>query len=335
MSHGITLRDNMFTVRKPAWHNLVEPLPDYPTREEAQAIAHPWEPITEPVYRKVPQVGEDGELVEAYEEVEGFEAAVRSDDGTTLGVKPTTLPTIKNSEMYDIAEAIEGIDKGSVRYETGGSLYGGRKVWLLLALAEPITVNGDPNGAVLPYFAMQDSKDGRGGAFRGQATLTRIVCDNTAQMADFDAQARGTEFTFRHTKNVQERIEEAKTVLAGWRESIETFQRFSAHMMDLRVTPDQRELFIEQFVPMPPPHTISNRVVNNVDEARNQLRQLLAGPTCEDINGTAYGLVAASVEYLNHYRKARSAESRFKRSYLDRSRITTDAVALAQEVALA
>lgn len=334
MGHGLTLSDSMFTVRKPAWHKLVDPLPEYPTREEAQAIAHPWEPITEPVYRKVPQVSEDGELVEHYEPIEDFEAVVRSDDSTTLGVKPTSLETIKNAEMYDIAEAIEGQDKGSVLFETGGSLYGGKKVWLLLALRDPIHIAGDPNGAVLPYFAMQDNKDGKG-AFRGQATLTRIVCDNTAQMADYDSEARGTSFTFRHTKNVQERIEEAKAALTGWRESVSTFVEMSNTLMDLRITRTQRELFVEQFVPMPPIHTVSPRVVNNVDTARNTLRSILDGPTCQDIDLTAYGLVQASVEYLNHYRRANSAQSRFKRAYLDRSAITTDAVKLAQEVALA
>ena len=54
MSHNITERDGVFTVREPAWHRLGEVLPDYPSREQAQKIAHPWEPVSEPVYRKVP-----------------------------------------------------------------------------------------------------------------------------------------------------------------------------------------------------------------------------------------------------------------------------------------
>jgi phage/plasmid-like protein (TIGR03299 family) len=331
--HGITQRDGVFAVRDAGWHGLCEVLPDHPTRQEAQAIAHPWEPITEPVYRKVPQVAEDGTLVEHYEVVEDFQAVVRSDDGTTLSVNPTSLEVVKNSTMYDIAEVLEGVDKASVKYETGGSLFGGRKVWLLLRLAEPLVIKGSgPHSEVIPYYALQDSKDGTG-SFRGQATMTKIVCDNTCQMADLDASVRGTEFVFRHSKNINERIEEAKAALAGWRESVQAFRLMSEHLCTVDVTKEQRELFIEQFIPMPQVHTVSQRVVSNVESARNQLRGILDGPTCEGIGFTSYGLVQASVEYLNHYRKARTAETRFKRAYLDRSRITADAVELAQLVA--
>jgi len=331
MAHGITERDGVFAVRDAGWHGLAKALPDYPTREEAKAIAHPWEPITEPVYRRVPQVTADGDLMEHYEEVEDFHAVVRSDDGNTLGVTPKTIPVISNETMYDIAEAIEGEDKGSVKYETGGSLYGGRKVWLLLRLTEPLIIRGDPRGEVIPYYALQDDKTGKG-SFRGQATMTKIVCDNTSKAADWDAQVRGTELVFRHTTNIKDRIEEAKEALAGWRSSVQAFRLQAEHMVTLDVTKEQREIFLERFIPMPPPHTISPRVVANVEEARSVMRGILDGPTCEGTAYTAYGLAQASVEYLNHYRKAQTAESRFKRAYLDRSRITADAVELALEV---
>lgn len=335
MAHNITERDGLFVVREPAWHGLGEVLSEYPTRQEAQAIAHPWEPVSEPVYRKVPFVTETGELGERFEVIEDSVLNVRSDDGFALGVTPASRVTISNSEMYDIAEAIEGTDKGAVKFETGGSLLGGKKVWLLLRLRDPLTIPGDPQGETIPYYGLQNGHSADGGAFRGQATLTRIVCDNTSQMADLDARARGTEFVFKHTKNIRDRIDEAKEALAGWRESVQAYRLLSAHLVGLRVTPAQRELFVTEFVPMPPPHAVSDRVVQNVEDARAAIRDILASPTCVGIDETAYGLVQASVEYLNHARRAKSAETRFKRAYLDRNRITTDAVALAEQVALA
>lgn len=339
MAHGITERDGVFAVRDAGWHGLAKALPDYPTREEAKAIAHPWEPVTEPVYRRradleADPVTGDLEFVDRYEEVPDFHAVVRDDDlDNTLGVTPKTIPVISNETMYDIAEAIEGEDKGSVKYETGGSLYGGRKVWLLLKLREPLVIKGDPRGEVIPYYALQDDKTGKG-SFRGQATLTKIICDNTSQMADWDAQTRGSEIVFRHTTNIKDRIEEAKAALAGWRESIQAFRLQAEHMVTLEVTPAQRELFVQQFVPMPGIHTVSDRVVANVEEARQILRNILDGPTCEGTAFTAYGLAQAAVEYQNHYRKAQTAESRFKRAYLDRSQVTADAVDLAQKVVM-
>ncbi len=48
-------------------------------------------------------------------------------------------------------------------------------VWVLVRLKEPLMVKGDKRGETIPYFALQNSHDGVG-AFRGQATMTRIVC---------------------------------------------------------------------------------------------------------------------------------------------------------------
>lgn len=337
MSSGITQRDGMFAVRKAAWWDLTgaHVLSDYPTREEAQKIAHNWEPVEEPIYRRVEHIVFDGigqEVpVSDYEEVEGFKLNARSDDGHPLGVVSDTFVTVLNNEMYDIAEAIEGQDKGAVKFETGGSLKGGAKVWLLLCLREPLMVNGDPHGATIPYFAMQDSKDGSG-AFRGQATMTRIVCDNTSHMADLDAQARGTEMLFRHTKNIQERIDQAREAMAGWRDSVQRYRLLSEDLIQTRVSRDQVELFVCEFIPMPEIHAVSDRVVHNVETARKALRDILASQTCEGIDRSAYGLVQASVEYLEHARAARSPESRFKRAYLERNTIVTDAVQLARQV---
>lgn len=332
MAHMITQRDGLFVVRDAAWHGLGDVLPDYPTREVAQAIAHPWEPIVEPVYRREPVIAADGTIRHGYRQIKEFQANVRSDDGFTLGVTTDSYEPVTNTEMWDVAEAIEGVDKGSVKYETGGSLKGGSKVWLLLRLAEPLLINGDPHTATIPYFALQNSHDGSG-AFRGQATMTRIVCDNTANAADIDANARGTEFAFSHTKNVAERIEEAKSALAGWRDSIQTYRLAMNHLITVKVTPAQRTLFIEEFIPMPPQRAVSDRVVHNVETARAQMLAILSSATCTDIDLTAYGLVQASIEYNQHVRAARSAETRFKRAYLDRSRITSDAIEIAQKVA--
>lgn len=330
--HNVTERDGVFTVRGPAWWDTdgSHDLDEYPTREEAQAIAHPWEPVSEPIFRRVL----NSDLTSGFEEVPGQVLNVRSDDGHPLGVVSDTFVPVNNSEMYDIAEVIQG-EAGDVKFETGGSLGGGKKVWLLLRLNEPLTVVGDPNGASIPYFGLQNSHDGSG-SFRGQGLVTRIVCDNTAQMADMEAKKNSTEFTFRHSKNVKARVEEAKEALAGWREGIEKWKRLSEHLVTLEVTPEQRELFIREFVPMPVSETlVSDRVVTNIEAARQSMRDILAGPTTEGISNTAYGLVQASVEYGQHVRKAQSRESRFRRAYLDRDRLTADAVELAQEVTVA
>jgi phage/plasmid-like protein (TIGR03299 family) len=333
MGHGITATDEVFSVRREMWHGLGQVLPEYPTRAEAQQLVHPWEPVSEPLYRQVPVVDpETGDLTVQYIEAKSAVLNVRSDNSAELGAVSPTFENIKNAEMYDIAEAIEGDEPGAVRLETGGSLDGGKKVWLLLKLREPLLVPGDPNGTVVPYYVLQNNHDAAG-AFRGQSTIVRVVCANTSAAADYDAKARGTEFSFRHTKNVADRIAQAKQALAGWRESLLVFQELSQELVAQRVSDYAVKLFIEEFVPMPIGTTISERVQQHVQEARAEVRGILDGPTSEGIRNTQWGLVQAAVEWQNHYRRANTAESRFKRAYLDRSRVTTDAISLARSLA--
>ena len=331
MAHNLTERDNMFTTRTPAWHGLGEVLEAHPTREQAQKIAHPWEPITAPIFTERPTVTEDGDLTTVMEEIESHRTVVRSDNSEVIGVVSNTYTPVKNSEMYDIAEAIEGESRGDVMYETGGSLKGGSKVWLLIRLRDPLIIGGDNETATIPYYALQNSHDGSG-SFRGQATMTRIVCDNTAQVADLDARARGTEFVFRHTRNVKDRIEEAQAALAGWRESIETYRLLAEHLAAEPISRADARRFVEAFIPEPLESLVTDRVRNNIERSRETWMGFFNDQTTERVKDTRWGLVQASVEYLNHGRRANSQESLFKRSYLDRSELTSSAMRIAQEV---
>jgi phage/plasmid-like protein (TIGR03299 family) len=347
MSHNITSTDTVISVRDAGWHGLATVKEDYVTPEEARKEAFNWEPIPTPLYRAVPDFdAETGEPYTRYEEIEGTVGVERSDNGEFFGAVSTefgeTLKDTGNKALTEVAESIEGIAAGEVRVETAGSLKGGRKVWMLLRLAEPITVVGDPHGATLPYYALQTNHDGYG-SFRGQALFTRIICDNTSQAADLEAQSRGTEFVFRHTSGIKDRIEEAKQALAGWRENIDNWNRLMEQLIEIPVTPAQRDEFVERFIPAPvSTKTVSQRVLTNIETARGELSHLLVkSVTTEGINDTAYGLVQAAVEFQQHVRGVRGAndlaraESRFKRAYLDRDNLTTVAVELAKEVALA
>lgn len=335
MSHNITQTDGVYSVRQPMWHGLGTVLEDYPTRDEAKALAHNWEPVPEPLYRKVPFVNEAGEPDTQFEEVAGWQANVRSDNDHLLGVTTDTYELVTNEQMYDIAEALESEAGGDVMYETGGSLKGGSKVWLLMRLKEPLVMDSkNPElTATIPYYSLQNSHDGSG-AFRGQATMTRIVCDNTAQMADLDAKQRGTEFVFHHTKNVHDRIDEARAALAGWRESVETYNTMMSHLQTLTVSRPQVTDYVEAFIPMPAGQVISDRVRQNIEDARaNWLTLWKDSRTMDGINGSAYGLVQCSVEYLNHVRRAESNETRFRRTFLNRDKLVTTATGLALSIA--
>lgn len=344
MAHGITDRDNLFVTREPAWHGLGTVFEDYPTRAEAQKLAHPWEPIQEPIFAQTPVIsdhlhGEECEpgcdihddISTAYDPIDGFQRIVRSDNEATLGVVRDTYQPVTNTEMYDIAEALEGEAKGSVKFETAGSLFGGSKVWILLRLRDPLKLKGDEETATIPYYALQNNHDGLG-SFRGQATMTRIVCDNTARAADLDARSRGLEVTFRHTRSIGQRMEEARNALGKWREAVQEYSDMAEFLASEQIHANAEIDFVERFIPMPAAGTATDRVMANVEEARGTWLGMYRSETTGSLERTRWGLVQTSIEYLNWGRRAHSAESRFRRSYLTEDAILPRAVTLARAV---
>ena len=155
-------------------------------------------------------------------------------------------------------------------------------------------------------------------------------------MADLDAEHFGTDFVFWHTMSVHEKIEQAKAALSGWRESVTAYNRLSEHLLGIKVTKKQRELFVAEFVPMPAGqrHLRPSRGATSRPRA-SRCATSSPAPTCEGVDLTAYGLVQAAIEYGQHVRRANSAESRFKRTFLKRDRLAADAVELATAAASA
>lgn len=335
MSHEITSTDAMFSVREMPWHGLGEVLQHNPTREEAQRIAHPWEPMEAPLY--VSHIGSTGG--EQFSILDSHKRICRDDNMATLGVVGDTYTPTSNTELHDIAEAIiqgSRVDTGrdphilgaepEAQYETAGSLRGGKQVWILLRLSEMINVAGDPHGATLPFFALQNSHDGSG-AFTGGAGETRIVCANTVRA--FNAERHGMRFSFKHTPKIAERIAEARAAVASWRAHTRHWANLMEQLLHVPASTAQRERFVELFQPMPAGKA-TERVTNNVEAAREQLRSILKSVTCEGTENSAYGLFQAGIEWSQHFRttRARNAdehglteersrmESHFRRSVL-------------------
>jgi len=337
MGHGITDTDQMFSVRKMPWHGLGVILSDSPTREEAQSLITPWEAVESSVYKKVPVITGSGELMETFEEIEGSKIIERSDNGFTLGVPNETYGIVTNQEFWDVAEAVGLADDQAV-LETGGTLDGGKRIWALMRFAEPLHIKGDPNGATIAHLALQNSHDGSS-SFRAQAVNTRIVCANTSAAADAEAQRGGYEFTFRHSKNVSDRIDDAKAAVEMWREGVVVWQNAMEHLVTVKVTKEQRDLFVEKFQPLPPSHLITDRVRGNVESARGELRSILSSATSEGIDLTAYGLFQAGIEWAGHVRGVRGKDERsrmesyFKRNMLTDSGLRQATLELALEVA--
>lgn len=319
--------DSGMSVREMPWHGLGNVLDDYPENWEAarKAAGLDWEPITEPQFRrKLAGMTATGEPVYEYEEVPDFKYVVRSDNGAMLDSANQGFPLVTHAEMGDIVEAVLGIP--GVKYETAGSLYGGKKVWALAVLAEPRRVRRDPS-PYLRYLLLANAHDGSA-ALRLIPTSVRVVCANTWKAAEMQAEGTGQVFAFRHTKNWRDRVEEATEAIRGCYRQFDAFEDRAGELFDLKVTGAIEREFVHAFCPMPAAKIASDRVIANVEEARNKMWALLDSKTCEGIRGTAYGLVQAAGEYLDHTRKYQTLDSKFARTMLKTEPLKAQATAL-------
>jgi phage/plasmid-like protein (TIGR03299 family) len=319
--------ESMFSVRQMPWHREGTIVQDYPgSWAEARTLAGlDWDPVTAPVYAPV-GINPDGTV--HYEPIAGWKTITRSDTGAVLSISKDSYTVIDHGEMGEIIEAV--LAQTNVRWETAGVLDGGKAVWCLALLDEPITLPGD-DSPVLPYLAITNRHDGTA-ACALRATAVRIVCANTFRAAELEGERTGTTFSFVHKPGWRNRIEEARKAVTGARAEMARYAELASELLAIPITPAQRELFVTEFIPKPPEGLITDRVARNVDEARAALRMIFESKTTEQVAHTAYGLVQAAGEYLDHVRSARSWETRLNRSLIRPEPLKHRALSLARDI---
>jgi phage/plasmid-like protein (TIGR03299 family) len=319
--------ESMFSVRQMPWHREGTILADYPGDwAQARTLAGlDWDPITTQVYA-LTDLNADGSP--RYEPIEGWQCIARSDNGAVLSLNRDSYTVISHGEMGEIVESV--LAQPNVKWETAGVLDGGRAVWCLALLDEPVELPGD-DSPTMPYLAITNRHDGTGSCAL-RATAVRIVCANTFRAAELEGERTGATFSFIHKASWRNRIEEARQAVTGARTEMRRYTELAQQLLGIPITPRQRELFVTEFIPMPPQGLVTDRVARNVEEARNALRLIFESKTTEPVAHTAYGLMQAAGEYLDHVRTARSWETRLNRTLIRPEPLKHRAMSLIREV---
>lgn len=177
--------ESMFYVRETPWHGLGKKVTEAPDSKEALRLAGlEWEVEQEAVYTA------------GGSQVQGYYANVRNTDRHVLGIVTDRYRVIQNREAFAFTDALLG---EGVRYETAGSLMGGRKVWMLARLPREYIIGGEH---ISPYLVFSNTHDGSG-AVRVAVTPVRVVCSNTLNLALATAKRS---WSMCHTGNVSEKM---------------------------------------------------------------------------------------------------------------------------------
>jgi phage/plasmid-like protein (TIGR03299 family) len=197
MAAGITKTDGMAYVGRRPWHGLGTYV-EGQAMTSAQAIEAAgldWEVVMEPVYR-----GGIG----YWKKITNKRAAVRQDTDEVFGVFSDGFTPAQNLTCFDLINAVTG--SGDATIHTVGSLFGGRRVWMLAKLQGDYRLD---NGEKLESFILLDNSHDGTAALRMRLTSVRVVCSNTLGAATSSRAA----FAARHTSGIMGRVNEARDLL--------------------------------------------------------------------------------------------------------------------------
>jgi phage/plasmid-like protein (TIGR03299 family) len=351
----------MFYVNDMPWwigtshdHGQATELGDHPTWEQARVPAGlDWDPVESDLFKapdllqmrdKFARIMMNAELTPVQmldrlviagatsaEQVEGWKHVGRSDDeAATLACTQLSYSVIANSEFGNIFEAL--LEQENVQYETGGCLDGGRQVWMLARLDEPIVLPGDDT-VTYPFISLMSRHDARGST-AARTTNVRVVCGNTFDYAELEGERTGLVYRFVHRANWRDHLDEAREAVTGVRKQARAYEELSRRLLLVPVSEDQKRLVVAEFFPMPPRGEASDRVIRNVDTSRARLNEIFASATvrgaCGDDN--AYGIMQGIGEYCDHARQSRSWETKVGRTLLKPEPLKARALQILGEV---
>ena len=275
MAHGIMENDTMFSGNgiRP-WHGLGTVLDDCPTSEDAIRIAHlGWDVVQEPLYLK------DGTMVD------NMFANIRSDTNDVLGCVKGRYSIVQNREAFQFVDNIISNTKGiECRYETAGSLFNGRRVFMLVRLPETNLV-GDK---VENYLFVSNSHDGTTGLLAG-ITNVRVVCNNTLQMAERGASRI---WKLRHTESLKDKQIEAEHALGLALNYNERIKEDAERLAQQKV--DEEKFFREFFKKLQLSEKSKEKVMLSIGDIYKNKDDL------QNFKGSKWGLYNAVCDYVSN-----------------------------------
>lgn len=270
--------ETMFYVREKPWHGLGTKVMEAPKSKEALKIAGlDWKVVQEPVF------------TETKEKIEGYRVNVRDTDRKVLGVVTDRYKVIQNEEAFAFTDALLG---EGVRYETAGSLQGGKKVWLLAHLPQEYIISGE---RISPYLVFSNTHDGSG-AVRVALTPIRVVCNNTLNLALRTAKRS---WSMVHTGNIQEKMEEAKNTLFMAEKYMVHLGKEFDNLRRIQLTDQKVKEYIEILLPMEGDMTPLQR--KNIFRLREDMQaRYFDAPDLKEVGNNAYRFINAVSDFATH-----------------------------------
>jgi len=205
-------------------------------------------------------------------------------------------------ECFQFVDDLLGANEGS-HYDSAGALYSGATIWISARVPKADIAIGDDKSEM--YLVFTTAFDGTC-AHTGFLSRVRIVCANTRRQALSMADSK---LKIKHTKNAEQRFADARIVMNGVLMDSQKLQDKLNLLASKRVTRESLDSIFDRLFPKPEDGSESKRRTGILEDIM-ALYESNDNNAFPEQRGTAYNLLNAVDEYVDHYRGIRVTESR-------------------------
>ena len=311
MAHELTMtsgRAEMAYVGEVPWHGLGQRLQEGASIEEwEKAAGMGWTIRRAPVMYYADRAQQD------LRKDDGNVVLLRSDTGNRLGIVSPDYKPVQPREVLEFFRDL--VENAGFQLHTAGTMFGGSKFWALAKITEAMVSGWDRIGG---FLLLATSADGSI-ATTAQETAIRVVCNNTITTALNRQERRVVRVS--HRMAFDEKLVKAKLGLGE--EHFAAFVEAASALTKIRVTEAAAEQFVLDLLRKPPADDAEPEEDEEQDERMPrgyyQVLELFSGTglgsTRPGSKGTAWGLVNAVTEYVDHLATARSVDHRLQRAW--------------------
>ena len=250
-------------------------------------------------------------------------ATMRTDNNHTFGVVGSDYGVVQNIMAFEFIDHLQQHFGQQSIIETAGALNEGSRVYVTCRLDEDFYLDDFKKDAVQNYIIITTSHDGSG-AIKVFSSPVRVVCQNTLNMA---LMKKTESISYKHTKNVRERMDYEKIVARFLEQSKMLKNNFVNKMRELREDDNLSKNAVQDFASMIylsdenyKRYIESNRKLDSIDEvstrAKNQIERLIgsieSGVGQDMYRGSKLWLLNGLTTLLHNDTAYKSDEEEFK-----------------------
>lgn len=303
MSHDLETvngQTSFASLRQPAWHGLGTVFTEEVSTKEMLDLAHlnDWNVRLE-----------DVGIPDGFASDKSYSFVTRTNpfdrtQNDVLGVVGERYVPMQNEDLFDFGDLM--LDGGG-RWETAGSIKGGRQVFGSLALERETVL--DPNGVgdkINTYLLINTSHDGSV-AIQASITPVRVVCANTLNVALSSVKGKKgikQSFKIRHTATASGKVAQAREALGLANAYMDEFDIMAKEMIESEISKAKFDEIVALAYPAPTGEDKKGSYKKYQSKV-DLLQSIYVGQYNNTIAGTKWGAYNALTERLDWYRSAR------------------------------